>query len=108
MIPENGTITIPPEGGSFTYDVTVINTGPSRMTFDGWIDAILPSGNTYGPITARYDITLEPYAEFVKTDLTQFVPGHAPEGTYTFIAETGKYPDYIIAFDAFDFEKLQE
>ena len=104
LTPENPPITIPANGGSFTYDIDVANNSQYEHTFDFWITATLPDGREYGPILRVNDLTLESGASLSRTR-QQFVPAAAMPGNYTYHAYVGDYPDEIIAEDSFPFIK---
>ena len=92
--PINPPIQIPAPGGSFDYNVTVSNTGPSPQTFDAWIMVQLPSGNWYGPVLGPINLTL-PAGGSITRQRTQPVPESAPPGTYIYEGRVGVYPGTI-------------
>ncbi|MBL7192237.1 agmatine deiminase family protein [bacterium] len=104
LTPENPPIVIPAQGGSFNYNLNIANTGLTQQTFDGWIEAVLPSGTVYGPIILRQNLTL-PAGGSITRQLTQAVPGGAPAGEYTYRLAAGINPTIIYDFDEFTFEK---
>jgi len=104
LTPINPPIVIPSGGGSFDYTVEIENIGSSAAAFDGWIEADLPTGTTFGPIILRENITL-PVGGMVNRTLTQYVPGAAPAGTYTYRLNVGYHPDVVLAFDEFTLTK---
>ncbi len=100
LAPVNPPIVVPPEGGSFQYTLTVMNTGATSRTFDLWIEMTGPGfSRTLGPFTR----TLAPGGGFQRT-LTQNVPGAARAGTYTQAAHVGAFPTPD-ASDSFTWEK---
>lgn len=105
LSPQNPPIVIPASGGSFNFDITIENTGDTSIVFDGWTEVILPNGSTFGPIILRTNLNISAGAVISREDLTQFVPLGAPEGIYSYTANTGQYPDEIWASDSFVFEK---
>ena len=76
------------------------------MTFDAWLDATLPNGATFGPILNR-TLTI-PGGASISRDLTQYVPGGAPTGSYSYNGYVGEHPDVVWDSDSFDFTKQGE
>ena len=105
LIPYSPPITIPASGGSFRYDIMIQNTAATPVTLDGWTEAILPNGSTYGPIIRRNGIFIPASALISRTGLTQYVPGNAPAGYYSYVAKAGLYPSLVVDDDAFPFYK---
>ncbi|MBC8204002.1 MAG: T9SS type A sorting domain-containing protein, partial [FCB group bacterium] len=96
-------IVIPAQGGSFQFEVEIVNNAASPALFNVWIDAVLPSGSVYGPMLQR---TLNPGAGFQLTrQLNQSIPGNAPAGEYTYRINAGGYPNFIVEQDSFNFTK---
>ncbi len=105
MTPSNPPVQIPGGGGSFGFSVSVENTTPSPLSFDAWIEADLPNGNTYGPIFLRTNLPLAANATASRI-LNQTVPGAAPTGNYTYRCNVGIHPDSVVDYDEFGFIKL--
>jgi hypothetical protein len=76
LTPVNPPIVIPAGGGSFDYTVQIANTGAAPATFDGWIEAVLPSGTIFGPIILRESINVPVGGTIIRT-MTQEVPANA-------------------------------
>ena len=106
LTPASLPITIPPGGGSFDFSVDIINNESQSMTFDAWLDATLPNGATFGPILNR-TLTI-PGGASISRDLTQYVPGGAPTGSYSYNGYVGEHPDVVWDSDSFDFTKQGE
>lgn len=106
--PYNPPITIPASGGNFQYTITVANNEATRVTFDVWTVAILPSGNPYGPVFGPVSFHLPDGWSSKRDDLSRYVPALAPPGKYTYIARVGIYPSEFWDSDSFTFEKLSE
>jgi len=106
LTPHNPPIQIPAGGGSFGYDVMIINDDTSDVSFDVWINASLPNGAIFGPILLRQDLTLSVGDTLRREDLAQEVPAGAPPGEYSYIACVGAYPGVVIASGSFNFSKL--
>ena len=103
--PENPPIVIPAGGASFDFHVEIENYGLQTSDFDVWSLVTLPNGSEFGPIILRPDVFLDPGAAIVR-DLTQFVPGGAPEGLYVYSMYCGDYDLGIIyGEDSFEFDK---
>ena len=93
-------IVIPAGGGSFAFDIEIVNNGASEETFDAWIDIAGPGvGRTRGPITR----TLPAGASLSRT-VNQNIPGGAPAGEYTYTCNVGAFPDPHSS-SSFGFEK---
>ena len=104
LTPVSTPITIPPQGGSFQYDLLIENVGDVQAGFTAWTDAILPNGSNYGPILLRPGLSLAPGASISRT-MTQNVPGSAPSGNYEYWGHAGVYPGTVWAEDSFPFTK---
>ncbi len=105
MTPHNPPIMVPAGGGSFNYGILITNNSAQPVTFDGWIEAILPNGGVYGPIILRQGLALNAGGT-ASRELTQVVPGVAPMGTYTYCAKVGDYPANVVGESSFNFTKL--
>jgi len=95
---------IPPEGGTFTFDVSLTNSTSQAQDFNAWVDVLLPDGTPYGPLKLR-NVHLAPNRTVEVFDLVQNVPGPAPPGLYQYIGKVGIYPDSVYDFDRFTFLK---
>lgn len=102
--PVNPPIIIPAGGGNFDYTITITNNEAAAVTFDVWLDVMLPGGTVYGPIIFRPDINLPVGGSIVRT-MTQVIPEGAPTGGYQFQGHVGQYPGQVWAEDAFGFVK---
>ena len=105
LTPINPPIQIPPTGGSFSFNVGVVNNASTPQTFDAWIMVTLPNGSQYGPVLGPINLTL-PTGMSLNRDRTQTVPGGAPAGTYAYTAKVGVYPNEVWDEDSFNFVKL--
>jgi hypothetical protein len=105
LTPYNPPIQIPAPGGSFDFNIEIVNELPIPTTFDAWIMTTLPSGMQLGPLLGPLSLTL-PAGEILTRDRTQTVPAGAPVGDYMYHAYLGTYPIYIIDQDEFPFVKL--
>jgi len=104
ITPVTTPVIIPAGGGSFDYDIEVTNTGIGSITFDTWIDVVLPNGSVYGPLLLRESLTLDESTSILR-NMTQTVPGSAAAGEYTYSGHVGYYPDVVLNFSSFPFEK---
>ena len=97
-------IQIPANGGSFEFNIQVVNNENNPVTLNVWTMVTLPSGGVYGPII-NASPTLAPLGS-PDRDRIQDVPATAPVGNYTYDAYAGIYPSVVWAEDSFTFEKL--
>ena len=105
LVPENPPIVIPAAGGRFGFYVEIENASPFQAVFDVWSMLTLPSGSAYGPLLNRPGITLE-FGHAISRNLTQNIPGGAPEGLYVYHMYTGLYEfGTVYSEDSFEFEK---
>ena len=99
--PQAEPVVIPPEGGTFAFDVFVINQSAVAQTVDVWIQISKDDvGKTLGPVSR----TLAP-GDSLSHTVTQFVPGALPAGSYTVTGNVGAFPGAIDDSDGFTFEK---
>ncbi len=105
LTPHNPPIQIPAPGGNFSFDIAVRNEDSTQVTFDLWIEVLLPNGSQTEPIMQRAGLTLQPGDSLVRTDLVQYVPGSAPPGEYAYIAKAGYQPAVVTAADTIFFTK---
>ena len=104
LIPVNPPIVIPAAGGSFEYNLNILNIGGNPAMFDAWIVATLPNGTPFD-VMGRDGLNLAPGAS-IGRDMTQNVPGGAPAGSYVYTLNTGySASGQVIASDFFDFSK---
>ena len=101
--PYNPPIIIPPEGGSFAFDVTLENLASSSQTFDAWCNIEIPSGpqfTTLGP----FELTLGA-GDSLTRQRFQYVPPEAPPGEYIYWGFVGYHPWTVLNSDSFTFTK---
>ncbi|TKJ36543.1 hypothetical protein CEE37_15075 [candidate division LCP-89 bacterium B3_LCP] len=98
-------IQIPASGGSFDYNVEIINNEPETVICDFWCDVTLPNGNQYGPVLGPVPLILSA-GSTISRDRTQNVSGNAPAGIYRYNFFQGNYPDVVCNLANFPFEKL--
>ena len=104
--PVNPPIIIPANGGSFNYNAELVNNSSTMNSVcDVWMLVMLPDSSIYGPLFMKPGLDLAPNGMRDKL-ITQFVPGGAMAGVYTYSAYAGNYHDNIIyTQDSFTFEK---
>jgi len=106
MAPNSPPIIIPPEGGRFSFEATIINSSDMAVEVEVWTMADVPGVGHYGPLIKR-SIHLAPHQTIYRPNLSQSVPGFAPEGDYYYIAYVGNYPDKMDS-SSFEFSKTGE
>ncbi len=94
---------IVPQGGMFSFDISVTNNTPNTGSGNLWTEAVLPNGNTFGPIINVTGLTLPAQQSFYFTNLAQAIPAVAPAGNYIYKCKIG-YPGFVVAMDGFAFE----
>jgi hypothetical protein len=99
--PRNPPIQIPPAGGTFQYQLRLVNEGSQTRTLDIWVVLTGPDTNRQ---LARLSRTLAPGASFVG-NFTQTMAGGLPNGTYTVTGNAGTFPDPEVN-DSFTLTKL--
>jgi hypothetical protein len=105
LTPLNPPIQIPAGGGSFDFDIEIENISTTTYTVDVLTDVTLPDGMTY-PLLLRSGINLASGASITR-NLTQFVPGGAPAGNYTYNGHVYDHNTWILLGEnSFSFEKL--
>jgi len=95
---------IVPKGTDLGFTVEAENTADYPITLQVWSEVLLPGGTPYGgnPIFGPYRVTLQAHSN-PSVHLTQFVPGFAPLGEYTYIMKVGQYPEPVYTRDFFNF-----
>ena len=87
--PESEPVVIPAGGGSFPYDIELLNNSNTDNVSDFWIDVEGPGVDvTRGPIRMALQS-----GENREATLSQGVPAHAPAGDYTLTCNVGIFPD---------------
>lgn len=103
LTPVNPPIVIPPSGGSFSFNVSLLNVSGASQTFDAWSMIEVPGGSQFialGPFT----LTLNAGASITR-QRTQAVPANAPAGEYAYWGFVGDYPWNVMDSDSFSFTK---
>jgi len=104
LYPHDTPIVIPPEGGDVVYDGWVFNFFGHPGRADIWTYAFVPGMGRYGPIDLYQNVRI-PVDSLGRNEITQHIPGDAPEGDYTFVAYAGEYPSSIIDSSCLYFTK---
>jgi hypothetical protein len=100
LTPRNPPIVIPPEGGSFRYDLDLVNGSDETRTLDIWV---VLTGQGTNRIVRQFSRTLAPGDSFHRR-FTQRIPGSARAGTYSVTGNAGTFPTAEVS-DSFTFEK---
>ncbi len=103
LTPLNPPITIPENGGSFEFNISVENNSNLTQQFDLWTEIDLPGTGSVEILTIT-EVSF-PGNTTIERDRTQIVPGFAPAGTYTYYAYIGDYPWVVEHSDSFTFVK---
>ncbi|MBS1261530.1 MAG: hypothetical protein MAG453_00855 [Calditrichaeota bacterium] len=97
-------VVVPATGGSVFYDGRVRYFMDVPATGQVWTQGLLPNGNT---ITFDiYNINFQPGTLIEVFDQEIIVPGGAPNGSYTFMAKVGLYPNLVLDDDEFEIVKI--
>jgi hypothetical protein len=105
MTPYGAPIQVPVSGGSFDFNIGVINSGGTTVVADVWCMVTLPSGTPYGPTVGPANMTF-PSGFNQNRDRTQSVPAAAPSGDYVCTGFVGSYGGTILDQASFPFTKL--
>ncbi len=92
-------------GGSFNYNVSVVNHSISTQNADFWIMTQLPGYVWYGPLLGPINLTL-PTNTSISRLRTQTIPAAAPAGVYWYEGRVGDYHGTTTDTSGFSFTKL--
>lgn len=106
IAPNSPPIIIPPEGGRFSFEAIIANNSDMAVEVEAWTMANVPEIGYYGPLLKR-TLHLSGHQTIYRPNLSQSVPGFAPEGDYYYIAYVGNYPDKMDS-SSFEFSKTGE
>jgi len=106
IAPNSPPIIIPPEGGRFRFEATIANNSDMAVEVEVWTMANVPEIGYYGPLLKR-TLHLSGHETIYRPNLSQSVPGFAPEGDYYYIGYVGNYPDKMDS-SSFAFSKAGE
>jgi hypothetical protein len=101
--PVNPPLDIPPQGGVFSFNVTLTNDSTTYQAYNIWCSAQLPNGRqftTLGP----FNLVFTPGFNITRLR-SQTVPAGAPAGDYIYRGCIGYSPETVLASDSFDFVK---
>jgi serine protease AprX len=97
LTPINPPIVVPAQGGSFQFDASVVNNGPSQSPFSVWARIKYPNGTytapTLGPVTVN-----PPVGVSLTRLRTQNIPSTYPAGSYVYLG----YANSTYAYPALD------
>ena len=101
---EDSVVVIPPEGGSFVYNVSFQNNTDDIRIFDTWTLVHTPAGDEFGPVLGPKELRLFPLTSAGR-NLPLHVPAHAMPGEYEYTLYAGTYPDLVTSSDTLVFTK---
>ena len=87
VTPLEGPIVVPPEGGSFRYELEVVNQTNSARTLDLWV---VLTGEGVDRSLVRFRESFPP-GELRRT-LTKRIPANLAAGSYVITGNLGKFP----------------
>lgn len=89
-------------GETFIYDLVIESNLEQPVMGSVWSEAILPNGNTYGPVfSTRFLMT--PIMTIIVEGIYQSVPAYAPLGEYSWVINAGMTVNTPIATASFPF-----
>ena len=104
--PIGAPIQIPAGGGSFQFNVDIINNDMANYLIDFWTAITTPSGIEY-PILIRNNLSLPGLGTISRDHLNQSVPSTAVPGDYNYTAYARDHSTWeTLAEDSFPFTKL--
>ncbi len=104
LLPVNPPIIIPPQGGSFDWNITLHNNETTPQTFDIWTIITLPNGGTRPGWGPYLNLTMASGATINRVR-TQYISDRYPPGAYTYTGNIGDYPGVVWDSDSFPFTK---
>ena len=109
VFPQNTPIIIPPEGGSFDFNVFLWNTTSDTLIQDLWTSLEPEYGPMHPvePVMLIEGITLMPDT-VISRQLTQRVPASLPVDEYGYIVKFGDFPHTCVVQYGFGFYKYPE
>jgi len=100
LTPRNPPIVIPPGGGSFRYDLNLVNEGDTARAIDVWVTLTGPDTSR---IVERFSRTVAP-GDSLRRTFRQRIRGDTQAGPYTVTGNAGTFPAIEVS-DSFTFEK---
>ncbi|MCX6639535.1 MAG: T9SS type A sorting domain-containing protein [bacterium] len=104
LTPQSSPVVIPPQGGTFTYNIAIHNLATTPLQTKVWCDAVLPNGQTTTPLLGPISLNF-PVGFNGNRNRNQTLPGSAPAGQYTFTGHLGVYPVIVWAESSFPVTK---
>ena len=101
--PVNPPIVIPPQGGAFSFNITLTNDSTTYQAYNVWCSVELPNGLQY-PVLGPIVLAFPPGFNMTRLR-TQAVPDRAPAGDYIYWGCIGYPPWTVLASDSFSFVK---
>lgn len=95
IIPGIWPVVVPPGGGSFDFDIHLLNNTAAATVFDVWLDVTLPDSSIIGPLQLRQGFVFNP-GRRAQRGLSQRVPPGAPQGEYLYIISAGEFAAHIV------------
>ncbi len=100
--PVGGPVVVGPEGGTFSFTVTLRNQTTQPLAFEAWSEAEGPV--SVSPVVGPRTVVLPVGGALTRT-LTQRVPAVAPPGVYTYTVNAGDFPGLVVSADSFTVTK---
>ncbi|MCB2212581.1 S8 family peptidase [bacterium] len=95
---------IPGSGGTLYFAANIGNNYTTTTPGQIRTLVILPNGNEY-PLDT-YNVNFQPGVDINAPNASQFVPGMAPTGIYSYVARAGTTPWTLVDEDSFEFRKF--
>ena len=106
LYPHDSPMVVPPEGGEVVFDLWGFSFSERLRRVDIWAYLFVPGFGRYGPLHSFENVPIEPDDSLGANDLTEHVPGSAPEGSYTYVVYVGQYPNSVTDSSYFSFTKV--
>ncbi|MBD3170327.1 MAG: DUF1565 domain-containing protein [candidate division Zixibacteria bacterium] len=105
MIPNNNPITIPGQGGNFSYTGILRSNVDAQRQIDVWLMILYPDSSQQGPYMHIDNFSFDAYNEKTYYNIVQYIPGSFPTGEYLYQAYVGNYPNLKTDSSSFPFSK---
>jgi hypothetical protein len=90
LTPFNPPIQIPGSGGTFSFNMQIVNQGINQQALHYWSFITRPNQTIWGPILGPASLSLQGGQSW-NQNIDQFISSNDPLGTYTYTAYTGRY-----------------